>query len=150
MPIHYNYSTLCAEGFILNNDLLTVVCSLVGSSGAILSYIMCRAMNRDLANVLFGGWNTVAPSSEGSSASTEQKTAIEIDVTNAARELAEAKSVIIVPGYGMAVAKAQYPIKEIVDIFDQKRSTCAIWNSSCGRANARSNECPISRSWCTL
>ncbi|ETO15300.1 hypothetical protein RFI_04497 [Reticulomyxa filosa] len=114
----YSGWALCAEGFILNNDLLTVVGSLVGSSGAILSYIMCRAMNRDLTNVLFGGWNTAAPTA--SAASTEHKTATEINVPNAAQELFEAKSVIIVPGYGMAVAKAQYPIKEIVDLLTKR------------------------------
>jgi NAD(P) transhydrogenase len=116
----YSGWALCAEGFILNNDLLTVVGSLVGSSGAILSYIMCRAMNRDLANVLFGGWNTTGTTG-ASSTELENKTAIEIDVSSAARELSEAKSVIIVPGYGMAVAKAQYPIKDIVDMLKKKK-----------------------------
>merc|ERR1712087_1082820 len=103
---------LCAEGFILGNDLLTIVGSLVGSSGAILSYIMCKAMNRDLVNVLFGGWNQVGG---GGPAMEVTGTAKEIDAAGAVDALLDAKNVIIVPGYGMAVAKAQYPIKDIVD-----------------------------------
>jgi len=117
----YSGWALCAEGFILGNDLLTIVGSLVGSSGAILSYIMCRAMNRDIMNVLFGGWNTEAPS--GASATVITGTHKEIDIHGTAESLAHAKSVIIVPGYGMAVAKAQYPIKEIVDILTKNGAT---------------------------
>jgi len=112
----YSGWALCAEGFILGNDLLTIVGSLVGSSGAILSYIMCKAMNRDIINVLFGGWNMNPVTSSTAIQGTHQ----EIDLDGAARALAEAKSVIIVPGYGMAVAKAQYPIKEIVEILRSK------------------------------
>jgi len=108
----YSGWALCAEGFILGNDLLTIVGSLVGSSGAILSYIMCKAMNRDLVNVLFGGWNQVGG---GGEAMAIEGTAKEIDIAGAVEAMADAKSVIIVPGYGMAVAKAQYPIKDICD-----------------------------------
>eukprot|EP01083_Nonionella_stella_P025160 69312_1 len=108
----YSGWALCAEGFILGNDLLTIVGSLVGSSGAILSYIMCKAMNRDLVNVLFGGWNQMGAS--GPAAAIEG-TATEIDVHGMVDALLDAKNVIIVPGYGMAVAKAQYPIKDICD-----------------------------------
>merc|ERR550525_1478759 len=113
----YSGWALCAEGFILGNDLLTIVGSLVGSSGAILSYIMCKAMNRDLVNVLFGGWNQV-----GGGGPTMEITgsAKEIDVNTAVDALLDAKSVIIVPGYGMAVAKAQYPIKDIVDMLSKR------------------------------
>merc|ERR1719471_155921 len=106
----YSGWALCAEGFILGNDLLTIVGSLVGSSGAILSYIMCKAMNRDLVNVLFGGCNQVGGG--GGPAMEITGSAKEIDVGMAVSALMDAKSVIIVPGYGMAVAKAQYPIKE--------------------------------------
>eukprot|EP01084_Bolivina_argentea_P090154 162500_1 len=108
----YSGWALCAEGFILGNDLLTIVGSLVGSSGAILSYIMCKAMNRDIVNVLFGGWNQAGPS--GPAADIEGS-ATEIDVASVVDALLHSKSVIIVPGYGMAVAKAQYPIKDIVE-----------------------------------
>merc|ERR1719230_250453 len=113
----YSGWALCAEGFILGNDLLTIVGSLVGSSGAILSYIMCKAMNRDLVNVLFGGWNQVGG---GGPAMEVTGTAKEIDTAGAVDALLDAKSVIIVPGYGMAVAKAQYPIKDIVDMLTKR------------------------------
>jgi len=113
----YSGWALCAEGFILGNDLLTIVGSLVGSSGAILSYIMCKAMNRDLVNVLFGGWNQVGG---GGPAMEITGTAKEIDTNGAVEALLDAKSVIIVPGYGMAVAKAQYPIKDIVDMLSKR------------------------------
>jgi len=116
----YSGWALCAEGFILGNDLLTIVGSLVGSSGAILSYIMCKAMNRDLVNVLFGGWNQVGG---GGPAMAVEGTAKEIDAAGAVDALLDAKSVIIVPGYGMAVAKAQYPIKDIVDQLKARGAT---------------------------
>merc|ERR1719382_273005 len=97
----------------MNNDLLTIVGALVGSSGAILSYIMCVAMNRSLVNVLFGGWNVAAPSSKGGEIVQLEHT--ETSVDGCAEMLANAQSVVIVPGYGMAVAKAQYAIADIVD-----------------------------------
>jgi len=109
----YSGWALCAEGFIMSNDLLTIVGALVGSSGAILSYIMCVAMNRSLVNVLFGGWNVAAPSSKGGEVVQLEHT--ETSVDGCAEMLANAQSVIIVPGYGMAVAKAQYAIADIVD-----------------------------------
>merc|ERR1712025_1537024 len=106
----YSGWALCAEGFMLNNDLLTVSGALIGSSGAILSYIMCVAMNRSLTNVLFGGWGDVAkgPMQE---IVGEAK---EISLEGTAEALANAKSVVVVPGYGMAVAKAQYAIADIM------------------------------------
>ncbi len=101
-----------AAGFMLGNDLLIVTGALVGSSGAILSMHMCHAMNRSFFAVIFA--NATASSSQGG-----EKKAIEGEVTSLVHEevaalLKEAKSVVIVPGYGMAVAKAQYPIYEMV------------------------------------
>lgn len=101
-----------AAGFMLGNDLLIVTGALVGSSGAILSIIMCEAMNRSFFSVIFGGFGE-APASGGAA------TPIEGEVTSLNHEevaelLKEAKSLVIVPGYGMAVAKAQYPIFDLV------------------------------------
>merc|ERR1719266_530102 len=107
----YSGWALCAEGFILNNDLLTISGALIGSSGAILSYIMCVAMNRSLTNVLFGGWGETA---KGPQAEIVGE-ATEISLEGTAEALVNAKEVVIVPGYGMAVAKAQYAIKDIMD-----------------------------------
>ncbi|KAK3691260.1 hypothetical protein LTR37_018749 [Vermiconidia calcicola] len=105
----YSGFALVAEGFMLNSPILTTVGSLIGVSGSILSYIMCVAMNRSLTNVLFGG--IAAP------AQTEHKVEGEITKTTV-EELVEnlrgAQKVVIVVGYGMAVAKAQYPIAEMV------------------------------------
>jgi len=110
----YSGWALCAEGFMLGNDLLTIVGALVGSSGAILSYIMCKAMNRSLANVIFGGYGT---SSTGKGEKMKiTGTHIEWSVDQVADSLVAAKKVIIVPGYGLAVAKAQYGLAEMVKI----------------------------------
>jgi NAD(P) transhydrogenase len=107
----YSGWALCAEGFMLNNNLLTIVGALVGFSGAILSYIMCRAMNRSLANVIFGGY--------GTSTAIQKKsvgTHTEITVDQCVETLTQAKSIIIAPGYGLAVAKAQYAVADMVRI----------------------------------
>ncbi|OJA12997.1 hypothetical protein AZE42_07441 [Rhizopogon vesiculosus] len=105
----YSGFALVAEGFMLDNPLLTTVGSLIGVSGSILSYIMCVAMNRSLTNVLFGGIGTVSPSEVTKIEGTITKTNVEDTV----EALANAENVILVVGYGMAVAKAQYPIAEI-------------------------------------
>jgi len=105
----YSGWALCAEGFMLGNDLLTIVGALVGFSGGILSYIMCRAMNRSLTNVIFGGYGTATgPAKKITGTHTE------INIEQAAEMIAEAKSVIITPGYGLAVAKAQYAVADMV------------------------------------
>jgi NAD(P) transhydrogenase subunit beta len=100
-----------AAGFMLNNDLLILTGALVGSSGAILSYIMCRAMNRSFWSVISGGFGTtgVAPKASADQVGEVQP----IDAAETTQLLRESKSVIIVPGYGMAVAQAQYPLFEI-------------------------------------
>jgi NAD(P) transhydrogenase subunit beta len=107
----YSGWAAAAAGFMLGNDLLIVTGALVGSSGAILSIIMCEAMNRSFISVILGGF--------GDGASASEATAMEGEVTSVSHEevaefLKEAKSVVIVPGYGMAVAKAQYPIFDLV------------------------------------
>ncbi|KXZ41540.1 hypothetical protein GPECTOR_405g242 [Gonium pectorale] len=107
----YSGYALCAEGFMLNNDLLTAVGALIGSSGAILSYIMCTAMNRSLPNVILGGYETQG--AKKAEKSTEVLVHQEIDVNGTAEALTAASKVLIVPGYGMAVANAQYPVAEL-------------------------------------
>eukprot|EP01114_Cavostelium_apophysatum_P018323 TRINITY_DN564_c0_g1_i1.p1 TRINITY_DN564_c0_g1~~TRINITY_DN564_c0_g1_i1.p1 ORF type:complete len:1114 (-),score=361.87 TRINITY_DN564_c0_g1_i1:76-3417(-) len=107
----YSGWALCAEGFMLNNDLLTIVGALVGSSGAILSYIMCVAMNRSIFNVIFGGYGTSSTGTGQAMKATGTHTPINLD--EAVDLITSAKSVIIVPGYGLAVAKAQYAVAEM-------------------------------------
>jgi NAD(P) transhydrogenase subunit beta len=99
-----------ATGFMLSNDLLIVTGALVGSSGAILSYIMCRAMNRKFLAVIAGGFGTSSGTSAGSE---EQGEVAPIDAAEVAALLADSKEVMIVPGYGMAVAQAQHIVYEI-------------------------------------
>src|SRR6266850_2081823 len=108
----YSGWAAAATGFMLNNDLLVVTGALVGSSGAILSYIMCRAMNRNFISVLAGGFGTgggtAAPSGAGPAGEVHP-----INAAETAELLRTAKNVIIVPGYGMAVAQAQHTVYEI-------------------------------------
>jgi len=106
----YSGWAAAASGFLLDSDLLIVTGALVGSSGAYLSYIMCKAMNRSFISVILGGYGIAAPAKKGEE---EQGEIHEIGVQEAAQTLAEAKSVIITPGYGMAVAQAQYPVAEL-------------------------------------
>ena len=109
----YSGWAAAAAGFMLKNDLLIITGALVGSSGAILSYIMCKAMNRSLANVIFGGFGTAGGSA--ATASEIEGSITEISADEVAEELKEAKEVLIVPGYGMAVAQAQHVVKDITE-----------------------------------
>jgi len=114
----YSGWALCAEGFMLNNNLMTVVGSLIGSSGAILSYIMCVAMNRSLPNVILGGFGTSSTGGGEAMAITGTATVWEVDET--VKAIADARNIVIVPGYGLAVAKGQYPVAEMVSLLRKK------------------------------
>jgi NAD(P) transhydrogenase subunit beta len=105
-------------GFSLNNSMLIVAGSLVGSSGAILSYIMCKAMNRSFFNVILGGFGGDAGSAAQGAA--VQRTAKSGSADDAAFILGNAESVIIVPGYGLAVARAQHAVKELAQKLTEK------------------------------
>ncbi|PUB24520.1 NAD(P) transhydrogenase subunit beta [Promicromonospora sp. AC04] len=109
----YSGWAAAAAGFMLGNDLLIITGALVGSSGAILSYLMCRAMNRSFVSVILGGFGAeggaVAPGGAAEPGTYRETTALEV-----ADRLTAARSVIVVPGYGMAVAKAQYPVADLV------------------------------------
>lgn len=106
----YSGWAAAAAGFMLSNNLLIITGALVGSSGAILSYIMCKAMNRSFISVIAGGFGTDGTSSSGDGEQGEYK---ETSAEEVAEMLKNANSVIITPGYGMAVAQAQYPVAEI-------------------------------------
>jgi proton-translocating NAD(P)+ transhydrogenase subunit beta len=105
----YSGWAAAASGFLLGNDLLIITGALVGSSGAYLSYIMCKAMNRSFISVIAGGFGIEAPSGSEKDYGEHR----EVNAEAAAELLAGASSVIITPGYGMAVAQAQYPVAEL-------------------------------------
>jgi NAD(P) transhydrogenase subunit beta len=115
-----SYSGLAAAmtGFVLKNNLLIVSGALVGASGIILTQIMCKAMNRSLANVLFGAFGATVASGPGKSAAG--LTVRSVTPEDVAAQLAYASSVIVVPGYGMAVAQAQHAVREVAELV-QKR-----------------------------
>ena len=116
----YSGWAAAAIGFSLGNDLLIVVGALVGSSGAILSYIMCKAMNRSFVSVILGGFG--GPAGEQMAVEGEQ---IAIDSDGVATALNEADSVVIIPGYGMAVAQAQSSVAELVRKLRAQGVVCA-------------------------
>ena len=117
----YSGWAAAATGFMLSNDLLIVIGALVGSSGAILSYIMCQAMNRNFISVIAGGFGGGAPvkKAEGGPAEPVGEV-VAVSATDTAELLRDAKSVVIVPGYGMAVAQAQHTVNEITKHLREK------------------------------
>ena len=119
----YSGWTAAAAGFMLDNNLLIVTGALVGSSGAILSTIMCRAMNRSIWSVIFGGFGADVPAGGGNGAKVEGEMT-ETTIDELTEELRTAKQVIIVPGFGMAAARAQHAVRQLVDLL-RKRGVVA-------------------------
>ncbi len=111
----YSGWAAAATGFMLSNDLLIVTGALVGSSGAILSYIMCRAMNRNFISVIAGGFGT-----SGGEAAVVEGEVTPISADETAQLLLDAKNIMIIPGYGMAVAQAQHTVNEITKLLRDK------------------------------
>jgi NAD(P) transhydrogenase subunit beta len=116
-----SYSGIAAAmaGFALNSQVLIVSGSLVGAAGLILTQIMCKAMNRSLANVMFGGFGAETSSGGGG----EYKNVKSADGETAAMVMADAQNVVIVPGYGMAVAQAQHAVREMAKILEERGAT---------------------------
>ncbi len=116
----YSGWAACGIGFTLQNNLLIITGALVGSSGAILSYIMCKGMNRSIVNVVLGGFGGDSSSGSGPAASGEAKPVKTGSAEDATFLMKNASSVIIVPGYGMAVAQAQHALKEMVELLKEQ------------------------------
>jgi NAD/NADP transhydrogenase beta subunit len=116
----YSGVALTCEGFLLNNDLLTAVGALIASSGSILSYIMCHAMNRNLVNVILGGYANPSKKVPTTSADGPVLEHREVDAVTVTDALVTAKTVTIVPGYGLAVASAQYAIADMAKTLREK------------------------------
>jgi H+-translocating NAD(P) transhydrogenase subunit beta len=108
------------SGFVLNNNLLIIAGSLVGSSGTLLTLMMGRAMNRSLANVLFGAFGAITAGAPGDAAALDGRVVREASVADVATMLAYADRVIVVPGYGLAVAQAQHTVRELADLLEQR------------------------------
>jgi NAD(P) transhydrogenase subunit beta len=116
----YSGWAAAATGFTLHNNLLIIVGALVGFSGAILSYIMCRAMNRSIINVIFGGFGTDAGAGDSAGMVAAEKGVKSASVEDAVYWMEDAGKVIIVPGYGMAVAQAQHALKEMMELLEAR------------------------------
>jgi NAD(P) transhydrogenase subunit beta len=116
----YSGWAAAATGFMLSNDLLIVTGALVGSSGAILSYIMCRAMNRNFISVIAGGFGTGGGTPAAAAGAQPAGEVVPVSAVETAALLRDAKNVIIVPGYGMAVAQAQHTVFEITKFLREK------------------------------
>ena len=117
----YSGWTASAAGFMLNNDLLIITGALVGSSGAILSVIMCKAMNRSIVAVIFGGFGAApAKAAAGAIPAAPVGDMVDLDDKALAAALLESKNIVIVPGYGMAVARAQHAVRDLTDFLRGK------------------------------
>ena len=116
----YSGWAAAATGFTLHNNLLIIVGALVGFSGAILSYIMCRAMNRSIINVVFGGFGSESSGAPSAGAVAAEKGVKSAAVEDAVYWMEDANRVIVVPGYGMAVAQAQHALKEMMELLEAR------------------------------
>ena len=116
----YSGWAAAATGFTLGNNLLIIVGALVGFSGAILSYIMCVAMNRSILNVVFGGFGSESEAGDSAAAVAHDKGVKSASVEDAMYWMEDANRVIIVPGYGMAVAQAQHALKEMMELLEER------------------------------
>ncbi len=116
----YSGWAAAATGFTLHNNLLIIVGALVGFSGAILSFIMCRAMNRSIINVVFGGFGTDSSGGDSAGAVAAEKGVKSASVEDAVYWMEDAGKVIVVPGYGMAVAQAQHALKEMMELLQAR------------------------------
>ncbi|ANV90041.1 MULTISPECIES: NAD(P)(+) transhydrogenase (Re/Si-specific) subunit beta [unclassified Picosynechococcus] len=117
-----SYSGLAASaaGFVVGNNMLIIAGALVGASGIILTQIMCKAMNRSITNVLFAGFGSDGGAPEGDSGAAIDGAIKSVDPEESAMMLGYARSVVIIPGYGMAVAQAQHSVKELADMLEKK------------------------------
>ena len=133
----YSGWAACGIGFTLENNLLIITGALVGSSGAILSYIMCKGMNRSIFNVIMGGFGTDAAGAAAAGGGAEERPVKSGSADDAAFLMKNAKSVVIVvPGYGMAVAQAQHALREMADLLKSEGvEVCATpsirWPAAC-------------------
>jgi len=135
----YSGIAACATGFVLDNSALVISGSLVGASGIILTKIMCDAMNRSLANVLFGAFGAQTESSS-SGGGEEQGNVISYTPEDAAVIFSNSQKVVIVPGYGMAVAQAQHAVRELADALgEQKIDVCFAIHPVAGRMPGHMN-----------
>jgi NAD(P) transhydrogenase subunit beta len=116
----YSGWAAAATGFTLHNNLLIIVGALVGFSGAILSYIMCRAMNRSIVNVVFGGFGSGDDSGSSAGAQAAEKGVKSASVEDVVYWMEDAGKVIVVPGYGMAVAQAQHALRELMELLQAR------------------------------
>lgn len=116
----YSGWAAAAVGFMIHNDLLIITGALVGSSGAILSYIMCAAMNRSFISVILGGFGSDGGAPSGSSGDGVQKDYNTTSAEETAQWMLDSEEIIVIPGYGMAVAQAQHPVREIAEFLKEK------------------------------